>query len=60
LRPILSDGLPFSTFAKATYSLLFILFPNLEGFRQNVKKYFNIFIIPRFANSLISQLQEEK
>jgi len=38
LRPILSDSLPFSTFAKATYSLLFILFPILEGFRQDCKK----------------------
>jgi len=36
LRPILSDSLPFSTFAKVTYSLLFILFPILEGFRQDV------------------------
>jgi len=43
LRPTLSDSLPFSAFAKATYSLLFILFPNLEGFRQEVKKYFSIF-----------------
>ena len=43
MRPIFSDSLPFSTFAKATYSLLLILFPNLEGFRQELKKFIKIF-----------------
>lgn len=38
LRPTLSGSLPFSTFAKAIYSLLFILFPILGGFRQDCKK----------------------
>jgi len=38
LRPILLDSLPFSTFSKATYSLLSMLFPNLVGFRQDCKK----------------------
>ena len=50
LRPVLSDSLPFSTFAKATYSLLFILFPNLKGFRQDCKKNCKFFFIDRFAN----------
>jgi len=45
LRPIFSDSLPFSTFSKAAYSFLFILFPNLEGFRQDCKKYFKYFFI---------------
>jgi hypothetical protein len=50
LRPTLSGSLPFSTFAKAIYSLLFILFPNLEDFRQEVKKYIKIFSVNRFAS----------
>jgi len=45
LRPILSDSLPFSTFAKAAYSLLFILFPILRGFRQDCKKNCKFFLI---------------
>jgi len=56
LRPILSDSLPFSTFAKAAYSLLFILFPILGGFRQEVKKFVKNFFIGRFSNLPISQL----
>jgi len=43
LRPVLSDSLPFSTFSKAAYSLLLILFPILEGFRQDWKKFIKIF-----------------
>ncbi len=50
LRPTLSDSLPFSTFAKITYSLLYILFPILEGFRQDCKKNCKFFLIGRFAN----------
>jgi len=57
LRPILSDSLPFSTFAKATYSLLFILFPILGGFRQDWKKYFQYFLIHQFSNWPIYQLK---
>jgi hypothetical protein len=55
LRPILSDSLPFSTFAKATYSLLFILFPNLEGFRQSFRIFINFYNPPinQFSNSPI-------
>jgi hypothetical protein len=53
----LSDSLPFSTFYKKLFSFLLILFPNLGGFRQEVQKYFKIFIIPRFANSPIYQLK---
>jgi len=55
LRPILSDSLPFSTFAKASYSLLFILFPILEGFRQKLKKYLNIFSVTQFAGCPVCQ-----
>ena len=50
LRPILSDSLPFSTFAKATYSLLFILFPILVGFRHKVKKFIKIFSVHQFTD----------
>ena len=59
LRPTLSDSLPFSTFAKATYSLLFILFPNLEGFRQNCKKNCKFFLIDQFADCPIYQFKRQ-
>jgi len=52
LRPIFSDSLPFSTFSKATYSLLSILFPNFAGFRQEWKKFIKFF---PFTNYLIRQ-----
>jgi len=65
LRPILSDSLPFSTFAKATYSLLFILFPILEGFRQDCKKFIKFFSICQFkrkytVSSIAYRVEKEK
>ena len=57
LRPILSDSLPFSTFKSFLFPFLFILFPNLEGFRQDGKKFIKIFLIHRFSNPPICQLK---
>ncbi len=45
LRPILSDSLPFSTFKSFLFSFLFILFQNLEVFRQELKKYIKFFLL---------------